>query len=143
VGGSLYIAGEAGLVLRLDREAQRFRAVATPYNGSFFGIADASGAILLFGLRGNAYRSADNGATWTKVDTGLASSIVATTYSAGGRLLLADVTGRIVASTDAASSFHALATKPTLPIAGFTDVGNGLLAVVGPRGAAVQRMLAR
>jgi hypothetical protein len=30
-----------------------------------------------------------------------------------------------------------------LPITGFTDVGNGLLATVGPRGAAVERMLPR
>jgi hypothetical protein len=30
-----------------------------------------------------------------------------------------------------------------LPVTGFTDVGNGLLATVGPRGATVERMLAR
>ena len=143
VGGSLYIAGEAGLLLKLDPRTQRFRAVPTPYNGSWFGIADAGGAVVLFGLRGNAYSSADGGASWTKVDARLNASIVATAYSTAGRLLLADAAGRIAASTDGGRTFTPVRTQPALPITGFTDVGNGLVAVVGPRGAAVQRLLAR
>ncbi len=35
--GDVYIAGEAGLVLKLDTTAQRFKALAVPYKGSFFG----------------------------------------------------------------------------------------------------------
>src|SRR5262249_50852588 len=66
--GELYVVGESGLVLKLDPAAQRFRALPLSYNGSFFGIADAGKAALVFGLRGNAYRSDDHGATWTKVD---------------------------------------------------------------------------
>jgi photosystem II stability/assembly factor-like uncharacterized protein len=143
VGGSLFIAGEAGLLLKLDPRSQRFSAIATPYNGSFFGIADAGGAPLLFGLRGNAFLSTDGGATWAKVDARLPSSIVATAQSANGRLLLADASGRIAASQDGGRTFAPVTTRPSLPVTGFTDVGNGLLATVGPRGATVERMLAR
>jgi photosystem II stability/assembly factor-like uncharacterized protein len=143
VGGSLFIAGEAGLLLKLDPKSQRFRSVATPYNGSFFGIADAGEALLLFGLRGNAFLSADGGATWTKVDARLPSAIVATTRSATGRLLLADAGGRIAASQDDGRTFVSVTTQPALPITGLTEVGNGLIAIVGPRGATVQRMLPR
>jgi len=142
-GGSLFIAGEAGLLLKLDPQSQRFRAVATPYNGSFFGIADAGANVIVFGLRGNAFLTTDGGATWAKVDAGLQSSIVATAYSAAGRLLLADATGRIAASVDGGRSFARVMTRPSLPVAGLTEVGNGLLAVVGPRGAAIQRILPR
>jgi len=143
VGGSLFIAGEAGLLLRLDPRSQRFSAIATPYNGSFFGIADAGGAPLLFGLRGNAFLSTDGGATWAKVDARLPSSIVATAQSANGRLLLADASGRIAASQDGGRTFSPLTTQPSLPITGLAEVGNGLIATVGPRGATVERMLAR
>lgn len=141
VGGSLFIAGEAGLLLKLDPQSQRFRAVATPYSGSFFGIADAGGTALVFGLRGNAFSSADGGATWTRVDARLQSSIVAATHSADGRLLLADLGGRIAESTDGGRTFTSVKTQPQLPITGLADVGNGLVAVVGPRGAVVERVL--
>ena len=40
--GELFIAGEGGLVLKLDGAAQRFRALTIPYNGSFFGVTDAA-----------------------------------------------------------------------------------------------------
>ena len=53
VAGDVYIAGEGGLVLKLDAAAQRFKALAVPYKGSFFGVAAAGKAVLAFGLRGN------------------------------------------------------------------------------------------
>jgi len=143
MGGSLFIAGEAGLLLKLDSQSQRFRAIATPYNGSFFGLADAGDALLLFGLRGNALRSIDGGATWARVDARLPASIVATAQSAGGRLYLADASGRIAASHDGGRTFAPVTTQPALPVTGLVDVGNGLIAIVGPRGAAVERMLWR
>ena len=75
--GDLYIAGEGGLVLKLDAAAQRFNALAVPYKGSFFGVAAAGNSVLVFGLRGNVFRSDNGGATWTKVDAGLPAAIVA------------------------------------------------------------------
>ena len=42
--GGLYIAGEAGLVLRFDAAAQRFRAVPVDYRGSLFGVVDGGGS---------------------------------------------------------------------------------------------------
>ena len=143
MGGSLFIAGEAGLLLKMDSRSQRFRAIAAPYNGSFFGLADAGEALLIFGLRGTALRSVDGGATWSRVDAQLPASIVATGRSASGRLYLADASGRIAASQDGGRTFAPVTTQPALPITGLVDVGNGLIAIVGPRGAAVQRMLSR
>ena len=95
VAGDLYIAGEGGLVLKLDAAAQRFRALAVPYKGSFFGVAEAEKAVVVFGLRGNVYRSDDGGATWAKADAGLAAAVVSATRTAGGALLLADAGGRL------------------------------------------------
>ena len=139
--GALFIAGEAGLLLKLDESSQRFRAVEVPYKGSFFGIAAVGQSVLLHGLRGSALLSPDGGRTWARIDPGLAGSIVASAKALDGRLLLADASGRVVASDDGARTFAPLLLRPSLPIAGFAPVGRGLLAVVGPRGATVARVM--
>jgi photosystem II stability/assembly factor-like uncharacterized protein len=139
----LYIAGEGGLVLKLDPTAQRFKALTLPYNGSFFGIADAKTAVLVYGLRGNAYRSEDSGKTWIKVDAGLPATIVGGTKTSQGATLLADVGGRVVVSTDGGHSFSKVQLKDPMPLTGIADAGEGRLAQVGPRGVAVTAMPAR
>jgi len=141
--GELFIAGEGGLVLKLDGATQRFRALTVPYNGSFFGVTDARSAVVVFGLRGNAFRSEDRGATWTKVDAGLPASIVGATTVADGTTLLADVGGRVAATSDGGRTFDKVALGAAMPITGITDAGGGRLAVVGPRGAAVTAITLR
>ena len=141
--GGLFIAGEGGLVLKLDATTQRFRALTLPYNGSFFGVADAAPAVVVFGLRGNAYRSDDGGATWVKVDAGLPASIVSAAHTGDGATLLADVSGRVVASTDGFRTVAKVALAQAMPLTGITDAGGGNLALVGPRGAAVTAMTPR
>jgi photosystem II stability/assembly factor-like uncharacterized protein len=141
--GELYIAGEGGVVLKLDPTAQRFRALAVPYKGSFFGIADAKTAAVVYGLRGNVFRSDDGGKTWTKVDAGLPAAIVGATKTSQGAMLLADAGGRVASTVDGGRSFKGVALKQTMPLAGLTDAGEGRLALVGPRGVAVTEMTAR
>jgi photosystem II stability/assembly factor-like uncharacterized protein len=137
VGGVLYIAGEAGLVLKLDASGERFQAAPTPYNGSFFGVADAKGAAVVFGLRGNVYRSDDGGKSWTKVDTGLTAAVVGAAATAKGDVLLADAGGRIVASADGGKTYQKISVKNAVPLTGLAEAGEGTLALVGPRGVAV------
>jgi len=140
--GGLYVAGEGGIVLKLDVAAQRFRALTTRYTGSFFGVADAGSAVLVFGLRGNVYRSQDGGGTWSKVDTGLAASVVGATKTAQGALLLADVGGRMAQSIDDGRSFSPIRLEQPMPLAAIADAGDGKVALAGPRGVAVSRTLA-
>lgn len=143
VCGELYIAGEGGLIMKLDDAAQRFKALTVPYNGSFFGIAAAANAVVAFGLRGNVYRSDDAGTTWTKADAGLPATIVGATRAADGALLLADVGGRMATTRDGGRSFHELASRQAVPVTGVVDIGDGKLVVVGPRGATVVESAAR
>jgi photosystem II stability/assembly factor-like uncharacterized protein len=141
--GALYIAGEGGLVLKLDPATQRFRAITTPYNGSYFGVADAGAAVIVFGLRGNVYASSDGGATWTKVEAGLPAAVVAATRTAKGALLIADAGGRVAATSDGGRSFTAMKLQQPMPVTGLAEIGDGRLAVVGPRGAATSELAAR
>ena len=132
--GELFIAGEGGLVLKLDRAAQRFRAVPTPYAGSFFGVADGGATAVLFGLRGNVYTTGDAGRSWTRVDARLAGSVVASLRAKDGKLLLADTAGRISSSADGGRTFERFALNRTAPLAAFADTGDGHYVIVGPRG---------
>jgi photosystem II stability/assembly factor-like uncharacterized protein len=134
VGNAVYIAGEGGLVLRLDSDAQRFRALDLPYKGSFFGVTGDRNAVVVFGLRGNAFRSNDGGKSWTKADAGLPATIVAGSITASGTLVLADAGGRIVASRDSGQSFKPVTVATPMPTAGLADAGNGRLAIAGLRG---------
>jgi len=135
--GALYVAGEGGTVLKLDPVAQRFVAVPVDYAGSMFGIVDAGNAVLVYGLRGNAFRSADGGATWTKVDTQLRASIVGGTALAPGALVLADQGGRIAVSHDGGATFDLIPQQRSLPLTSITSAGAGRLAITGPFGAMV------
>ena len=141
--GGLYIAGEGGLVLRLDPEANRFKAQPVPYKGSFFGVVGDKGFVLVFGLRGNAFRSDDAGKTWIKADVWLPASIVGAATTAQGTLFLADIGGRVVASDDGGKTFKAVPIKNPLPLTGIANAGSGKLALAGPRGVAVADLPSR
>ena len=113
--GGLYIAGEGGLVLKLDAgSAALQRAARCRTRAASSASPAARTSVLVFGLRGNVFRSDDGGRTWAKVDAGLPATIV------GGddarrraRLLLADAGGRIVASDDGGRTFKAAAAQAT------------------------------
>lgn len=135
--GDLYIAGEAGTVLKLDRAERRFKAVPVDYAGSLFGVADAGEAVLVFGLRGNVFRSTDGGATWTHVDARLPATVVAGVRMERGELVLADQGGRLAVSYDAGATFALIPVQRSVSITSLADAGAGRLAVTGPFGAMV------
>lgn len=109
-----FIVGEAGLFLVADlsgpyetRFARRIHSV--PWEGSFFtGIVSPDGAIVVAGLRGQTFRTADAGASWTVVEKPPTSSIVDSTRLDDGRLLLVGLAGEILVSDDNGLSFRRL-----------------------------------
>ena len=140
--GSVYIAGEAGLVLRLDGDGQRFSAVNPDYKGSFFGVLGDANMVLVHGLRGNAFRSADGGKNWVKVEAGLPATIVGGTVLARGAIVLADVSGRVAISTDAGASWKPVPLPTSMMLAGVADAGNDRVALFGPRGIVIAPLAA-
>ena len=141
--GDLYIAGEGGLVMKLDPATQRFRALETGYAGSFFGITGGGSSVLAFGLRGNVYRSEDAGRTWTKVDAGLPAAVVASARTSRNAVVLADVGGRVVATEDGGRTFRQVALQRPMPVTSIAEAGEDRFAVTGPRGVAVTSIAGR
>ena len=133
-GDALYIAGEQGLLLKWDDNAQRFAAVPTPYQGSFFGVVGKPDEVLVYGLRGNVLRSTDGGQHWTALDSGLHVSITAALVDGHGQYHLFTQAGHALAS-QTGDRLQLMPHQDLPPVAGATLAANGSLVVVGSRGA--------
>ncbi len=133
IGDQLYIVGEQGLVLRRSADGTRFTALATPYKGSYFGVTGKAGVVIAHGLRGNAWRSTDGGASWDKVDTFVATGLTASAVTASGAVVLVSQAGQVLVSVDDGAHFSAQQTKPG-PASAVLAVGGAQLVIGGVRG---------
>ena len=121
-------------MLKLDQLSQRFISVPTPYTGTFFGMTGKPGVVLVYGLRGNVYRSTDAGVSWSKIETGLPVSIAAGSVDGAGNIYLLSQAGHVLFSTDDGQSFVLREQEPLAPVAGATATTDNQLVVVGNRG---------
>ncbi|HYP33264.1 MAG TPA: YCF48-related protein [Burkholderiaceae bacterium] len=136
VGDRVFIAGEQGLLLRSSDGGASFTALPSPYKGSFFGLlATRSGALLAYGLRGSAYRSADGGEHWDKLDLGTAATLQAGYEPAPDEIVLMTQAGALLASRDDGRSFGSLKSPAgALPAAGLAAAPDGAWVLASLRG---------
>jgi len=140
-GERVFITGEQGKVWRLDPQAQRFVAFATPYSGTLFGLHVGSpGVVIAFGMRGALLRSSDDGTTWTQLPAPTAAGLTAATETAGGRLVLADQAGNLLTSLDGGATFQRTATQPPAPIFALAGAGGSAVVLGGPIGLLPQAL---
>jgi photosystem II stability/assembly factor-like uncharacterized protein len=138
VGQELYITAEQGTVFKLERTSGRFKALKTPYTGTFFGITGKPGALIAFGMRGNAYRSRDNGGSWMKVETGVPVGLMGATVTRDGRIVMVSQGGNVLVSSDDGASFVQAKIEQPTPAAGVTALDGTTLALVGQLGVKIQ-----
>ncbi len=136
-GDALYIAGEQGLLRKWDAIQERFVAVETPYQGSFFGLIGRPGEVLAYGLRGHVFRSADGGASWSQLDTGLQVSITAAALDAAGAYRLFTQAGHMLLGTQGGTRLQLVPQQSQSPVAGASLAGSRSLVLVGTRGVRV------
>ncbi|MDB5869698.1 MAG: hypothetical protein JWP96_2030 [Polaromonas sp.] len=95
-GAQRYIAGEQGLLLRLDAASNRFVKVETPYAGTYFGLNLSGPRLVAFGLRGNAYVQPSPDAAWNKIETGVDAHIVSAVNLSDEHLILVSQAGHVL-----------------------------------------------
>jgi photosystem II stability/assembly factor-like uncharacterized protein len=139
-GGTLFIAGEQGLVLKFDRAQRRFTHVDLPYQGTLFGVTGTPDLALVYGLRGNAYRSIDAGASWIKVDTGVNAGLASGLVRPDGSVVLVSQAGQVLLSTDQGASFKRVKVAKAAPAFAVSDAGNGAIALAGIGGVRVEAL---
>ena len=104
--GGLWLTGEFGTVRRSGDRARRWEPLATPYEGTFFGTLPlAKGGAVVFGLRGNIFRSED-GKAWKQVESPTQSLLHGGLALADGRFVLSAAAGQLLLSSDEGRTFR-------------------------------------
>ncbi len=134
IGVELFIAGEQGTALKLDRDSGRFTALTLPYKGTLFGLVGKERVVLAHGLRGNVVRSSDGGLNWQSVSTGVGVGLTASTLDERGRLIIVSQAGHVLVSSDDGATFSLAKVERPIPAAAVVSAGAGALIVAGPRG---------
>lgn len=128
---------EQGLVLRLDQATNTFVPVETPYEGTYFGLLAGKNNLIVYGLRGTAYRSADGGANWSKLNIPYAQAITSAATNEAGHIFLFSQAGHVLLSTDGGATFRSRPQGSLTPISAGVAVDNRALVLVGARGVRV------
>jgi photosystem II stability/assembly factor-like uncharacterized protein len=131
VGGQIYIAGEQGIVYRLDAAHEKFVALSTGYGGSLFGLTGTVKTLIAFGMEGMIYHSEDRGQTWERSNNTSTAGIMDGVVLADGRIALVSENGGILISDDDGTNFHSAGSEPGMPLAGITETGDGKMTLVG------------
>ena len=137
----MFLAGELGLALRLDRAQQRFVKLSTPYEGSYFTLTGKAPTLIAAGLRGNALRSDDAGKSWRKVDFAPAAP---TTFSGAtlmpdGSIVLVTLSGQVFVGDDGGQRFKAVPPKAPMRYSGVAPAGRDEVVVVGTQGIRIEK----
>jgi photosystem II stability/assembly factor-like uncharacterized protein len=137
--GTVYLAGEQGLLRRYDRAAGRFSELASPYAGTFFGLKANGTALVAYGLRGNAFVSEDNAATWKPLALGGAATVVAAIPAGPGQFAFVTQAGQVVlAGSDGKTASAASGARGEVFDAALSAPGQ--LALAGIGGVTLQPM---
>jgi photosystem II stability/assembly factor-like uncharacterized protein len=135
--GLLWLVGESGTMATCDALCTDYVEATAPYEGSFFGMVVArDGALLVFGMRGSVYRSADNGQTWEKVDIDTTASFNGGRTLADGRIILVGNAGLVATSKDDGRTFATQWSPASRGFSAVVEAGDRLV-VAGEAGVEV------
>jgi len=135
--GLLWMVGESGTLATCDSLCTDYVEVPSPYQGSFFGMVVArDGALVIFGMRGTVYRSADNGQTWEKVEIDTTASFNGGRTLADGRIMLVGNAGLVATSKDDGRSFQIQWSPASRGFSAVVEAGERLV-VAGEAGVDV------
>jgi photosystem II stability/assembly factor-like uncharacterized protein len=116
-GDVIYLVGEQGLFLVSKDSGGSFRKVATPYHGTYFDLfAYPSGELVLVGLQGNAYWSADQGETFHKSEVDAGVSFTHVTQYRHDILLFANQAGMLLESRDRGKTIKLIDAPRLAPV---------------------------
>ncbi len=129
--GRLWIAAEGGLLFASADSGATWESLASPYDGSFFGIirSPASDALLVFGLRGNIFRSEDGGSVWRAVPVASDRSLAGGWFVNSDYVLLVGAVGTLLVSDDGGRSFQVRLVAGQNSLSAVTSIGDTGVAV--------------
>jgi photosystem II stability/assembly factor-like uncharacterized protein len=145
-GDVMYIVGEQGLFLVSRDGGRSFQQVSSPYFGTFFDMyAYPTGELVLVGLQGNAYWSADEGQTFRKSEVDAEVSFTRVVRCEHDLLMFANQGGMLLESTDRGKTIRVLDVPRMNPVCSLVqmpsaDHNDHTVMTVGYGGAVRVRM---
>ena len=133
--GRLFLAGEAGVLYRSDDNGETWRALPSPYSGSWFGaLALDADTVLVAGLRGRLFRSEDAGESWTQIETGTTATLTDLVQVQPDLMLITGLAGALLTSRDngLSVSYRTLPSRQGISTALAT--ADGSVVLVGESG---------
>lgn len=137
-GDKTLLIGEGGLVLESDFDCSNFKALPGPYTTTLFGgMLLGQQRIILYGLDGGLFSSADRGATWLTVPMPQDSVIGAGAILPSGRFIVGTLNGTLYLGDAAGDSFHQLSVTEPFEIADMIVARTGNIIIVGNGGVGI------
>lgn len=141
-GKQIYLAGEQGILLRLNTTRSRFESIQSPYKGSLFGLLPTRSGLIVFGMRGSAYLIGPDGVTWKKLETGSVGGLTGATVLGEGSFALVSTAGELLVASQAGNAFRKLSPTRIMAFASVARVpGSQDLVLVGGAGVEVVPMI--
>ncbi len=130
-GASLFIVGEQGGFYRSSNRGATYEGIDLGSKGTLFGvIAEKSGRLLAYGLRGALFVSQDGGSHWGRISmppVSLTSGI----QLDDGRYLLADEAGHILISANPATGFREIQLPQASSVVGVSQTSDRNIVTAG------------
>jgi photosystem II stability/assembly factor-like uncharacterized protein len=141
VGNRLYVAAEGGQLYRSDDRGARWRALPSPYEGSFFGLVPIRGdGLLAFGLRGHLFRSADAGETWHQLESHTTAMLTDGVAINDLRVVIGGLAGVLLTSGDAGETFRLTQQDDRKGVSALLPGPAGAVIVAGEGGVRTIRL---
>jgi len=138
VGNRLYVAAEGGQLYRSDDRGASWRALTSPYEGSFFGLVPIRGeGLLAFGLRGHLFKSADAGETWSQLDSHTTAMLTDGVAINDLRVVIGGLAGVLLVSGDAGETFRLTQQDDRKGISALLPGTAGTVIVAGEGGVRI------
>lgn len=137
-GSRLYIAAEAGHLYASDDIGETWTELASPYEGSFFGVLPLTeDSLLAYGLRGRLFRSDDAGRTWRKVETGTVAMLSDAARLPEGGVAIVGLSGVVLIGGDEGRHFATRQQDDRKGLSAVLPVAPGEWAVAGEAGVKI------
>ncbi|HEU4592098.1 MAG TPA: hypothetical protein VFS13_14420 [Steroidobacteraceae bacterium] len=144
VGNRLYVAAEGGQLYRSEDRGATWRALPSPYEGSFFGLVPIRGeGLLAFGLRGHLYKSADAGETWTRLDSHTTAMLTDGVAINDLRVIISGLAGVLLVSGDGGETFRLTQQDDRKGLSALLPGSAGAVVVAGEGGVRRLRLETR
>lgn len=132
--GRLYIAAEAGTILRSGDLGHTWLALDPPYDGSFFnGLVPDGKSLLVFGLRGSMFRTWDQGASWREVKLPVDTSLFGGARLTDGGVIVVGTAGVMLLSHEG-DRFRLMQRPDRKILMGALATDDGGVIVIGEPG---------